>query len=94
MLKSEVQRKMEYMAKGADMYKAGWKSSYKDDYIRTTCEYMGMTPQAMKQNNPGYYAEIQFRAGEEADKEWEEEQRLIDKWEEQRRNILESVRMA
>ncbi|MBR5406689.1 MAG: hypothetical protein IK111_03490 [Lachnospiraceae bacterium] len=94
MLRSEIQRKMEYMAKGADMYEAGWKSSYKNDYIRQTCEYMGMTPQAMKIKNPGYYAEILLKAGEEAGREWEEEKRLIEKWEEQRRRILESARMA
>ena len=94
MLKPEVQRKMEYMSKGADMYESGWRSNIRDEYIRQSCEYMNLTPQAMKLKNPEYYKEILARACEEADLKWEEEKALIAKWEEQRKNILGSVRMA
>ena len=38
--------------------------------------------------------DIVARAGEAADMKWEEEKLLIAKWEDQRRTILESARMA
>ena len=48
MLKSEIQRKMEYISMGADMYEAGWKNNYKSDYIRQSCDFLRTTPQAMR----------------------------------------------
>ena len=94
MLKSEIQRKMEYISLGAEMYEAGWKNNYKSDYIKQTCDFLRTTPQAMRIKNPVYYKDIVARAGEAADMKWEEEKLLIAKWEDQRRTILESARMA
>jgi hypothetical protein len=94
MLKSEIQRKMEYISLGADMYEAGWKNNYKSDYIKQSCDFLRTTPQAMRIKNPVYYKDIVARAGEAADMKWEEEKLLIAKWEDQRRTILESARMA
>lgn len=93
-MKSEVQRKMEYLSNGADIYEAGWRNTCRNEYIKQSCEYMKMSPQAMKAKNPEYYKEILARANEIADRKWEEEKRLIAKWEEQRRNILNTFRTA
>ena len=94
MLKSEVQRKMEYISMGADMYEAGWKNNYKSEYIRQCCEYMNMTSQAMRIKNPEYYKDIISRANEVAEQKWEEEKLLIAKWEEQRSKVRDFAKMA
>lgn len=94
MLKSEIQRKMEYMSVGAEIYESGWKNNTRSDYIKQSCDYLNMSPQALRIKNPAYYKDIVTRAGEVADMKWEEEKLLIAKWEEQRRTILESARMA
>ena len=94
MLKSEVQRKMEYISIGADMYEAGWKNNYKSEYLRQACDDMNMTPQALRMKNPEYYKDIVFRANEVAEQKWEEEKLLINKWEEQRNKVRDFAKMA
>lgn len=92
--KSEIQRKLEFLSKGAYIYETEWRSVFRTEYINHFCDNMKTTPQEMRRKDPEYYESILARASEETDRMWNEEKKLILKWEEQNQKIRESVALT
>ena len=91
---SEIQRKMRYMSMGAEQHESMRRREFRKEYISQYCKNMRLDQHVLKNSDPEYYEIIMNKAAEATDKMWEEEQKLIDKWEEQNRKIRESVTMA
>ncbi|MBR5407657.1 MAG: hypothetical protein IK111_08445 [Lachnospiraceae bacterium] len=82
---------MAFWSMGADEYESERKSGFMNEYINQFCKNMRTTPQEMRRKDPGYYKMILARASEETDKMWNEEKKLILKWKEQNKKVIESA---
>ncbi len=88
---TEIQRKLDYIAKGPEAYESDRKRTYKKDYLEYLCKNMRTTPHEMKQKDPEYYELLLQRAIEATDRMWEEDKKLIAKWNKQREEIIKNV---
>ena len=94
MAAAEVLRKMSFMSMGAEAYEIERKSTFRTEFIRQSCETLKTSPQMLRRRDPEYYDIILANASAATDRMWEEEKKLIAKWEEQRRKIRESVTLS
>lgn len=85
---------MEYFSVGMEQYKASRTADFQKEFIDQYCKNLKQNPYTLKSKDPEYYRMILSLASDATDKMWEEEMKLIEKWEDQRKRICESVRLA
>ncbi|MCR5604249.1 MAG: hypothetical protein K6G27_11195 [Lachnospiraceae bacterium] len=91
---TEIQRKLRFMTLGAEQYESMLRKDFRKNYIDQYCKNMKIDPRRVKNEDPEYYELILSKAAEATEKMWDEEKKLIAKWIEQDRKIVESVRMG
>ena len=91
---SEIQRKMTYISVGPEQYESMIRRDYRSEYLERYCKNMKINLYTVRKKDPEYYEIIMASAAEATERMWAEEKKLIDKWEEQKRRICESVKMA
>lgn len=89
--KAEIQRKMEYFSVGMEQYRTERKAAFQKEFIDQHCRNMKLNPSTIKTRDPEYYKMILSLAADATDKMWDNEMKLIEKWEDQRKKICASV---